>query len=249
MITGFFKPTIVLDLDNTLVECTKYYEDAKVAAAQAVESALGMPAEIALDLLRKIDVAAIQATHDFSRARHPNSFAGLAEVARRIMGRRGSEMLVEQLYEIGDSVFDAPYELLPGTEEALESLWQGGFQLVLLTKGDQKVQEQKIAKHRALSHWFRAHYIVPRKSADVLLDVLKREDVDSESSWVVGDSYRDDIAPALEVGVATCHLTGTEGHPGYNQSYDKGSPTIVRHSLIEAVPSLTGYRRQRRVTT
>jgi putative hydrolase of the HAD superfamily len=235
---AFFKPTVIFDLDNTLVECTKYYEAAKLAGARHIEATVGMPAATALDLLQHIDVAAIKSTHDFSRARLPNSFASLAEIARRTMGRRGSEMLIEELYAMGDAVFDAPYELLPGVEESLEALYRYGYQLVLLTKGDDKVQQSKIDRHPCLTTWFRAHYIVPRKGTDVLERVLKDEDIDSEYSWVVGDSYRDDIAPALALGVKTALVSGLQGHPGYSQERDLGDPAIERPTVADIVPHL-----------
>ncbi|MBU0702463.1 MAG: HAD hydrolase-like protein, partial [Chloroflexi bacterium] len=81
----------------------------------------------------------------------------------------------------------------------------GRFRLLLLTKGDQEVQEDKLTRS-GLGHFFDGVHVVPEKDAQVLRELVDRYGLEPELTWMVGNSPRSDINPALEAGIGAIHV-------------------------------------------
>jgi putative hydrolase of the HAD superfamily len=108
------------------------------------------------------------------------------------------------VWEIGLGVTEHPMVLLAGVPEALARL-SGRFRLLLLTKGDREVQENKLARS-GLGHFFDGVHIVPEKDADVIRVLMAEYGLQPEQTWLVGNSPRSDINPALEAGIGAIHV-------------------------------------------
>jgi hypothetical protein len=72
--------------------------------------------------------------------------------------------------------------------------------MYIWTQGDRQVQEQRI-KDSGLGKLFKAVEIVDEKSPTVLKNLLNKWAIDPTKAWVVGNSARTDIAPAVESGL------------------------------------------------
>ncbi len=90
-------------------------------------------------------------------------------------------------------------EVLPGVTEALSHLAQTA-QLILVTKGREEEQAPKIERS-GLSGFFAAVEIVPEKSEATYRDIITRHGLDPSRTWMVGNSPRSDINPALHAGL------------------------------------------------
>jgi putative hydrolase of the HAD superfamily len=90
-------------------------------------------------------------------------------------------------------------ELLPGVRAALEHL-SSVATLILVTKGRPEEQVPKIDRS-GLSRYFAHVEIVPEKSEDTYRDIVSRHDLDPATTWMVGNSPRSDINPALRAGL------------------------------------------------
>lgn len=211
------KKTAIFDMDGTLNICGPYYDEAKNAGAQRIEKLTGMPAATARQLIEQLDLLAISVNPDpFSKTRFPRSFAAALVAAGVIKhGVTGYTLNAAELYKIGESVFDAPYGLFDGVYETLFALRATGWQLILYTKGDPEIQQRKIDKNH-LAPFFHAIHIVPTKTIDGLRAVLEEHDVDLARSFAVGDSLKDDIAPAKALGLTTYYVNES----GFEWSYD-----------------------------
>jgi putative hydrolase of the HAD superfamily len=106
--------------------------------------------------------------------------------------------------EIGMTPAEYPIVLLEGVEETLERL-SGRYRLLLLTKGDPDVQEGKLARS-GLGRFFEGVHVVPEKDADVFRGLIARYDLRPEQTWMVGNSPRSDINPAVEAGIAAVYV-------------------------------------------
>jgi putative hydrolase of the HAD superfamily len=106
--------------------------------------------------------------------------------------------------EIGLMPADYPIVLLEGVEEALERL-SGRYRLLLLTKGDPLVQEDKLARS-GLDRFFDHVHVVPEKDADVFRSLIADYDLHPEQTWMVGNSPRSDINPAVEAGIGAVYV-------------------------------------------
>lgn len=201
------KPTVIFDLDGTLVRCHEYYVAVKAEGAEFIAHHTEVPVVAARRLIETMEFAAKEALHyAFDRGRFPASFRIAMEAAYAITGRAADADRINECGRIGDSVFDAPYELLDGAEAAILDARDRGFQLVLFTKGDQQVQRTKIDRHPVIRDRFRAFHIVPRKTPQVLMGVCCQEDVLVAESYMVGDSIPDDMFPAKMCGLTTVHV-------------------------------------------
>ena len=113
----------------------------------------------------------------------------------------GGEIRAAELREIIASAKEMlahPVELLPGAREAVVQL-AGSFQLLLITKGDLRDQERKLAKS-GLAHYFAHIEIVAEKNIETYARVLRRLQIPPGQFLMVGNSLKSDILPALDLG-------------------------------------------------
>ncbi|WP_157245650.1 HAD family hydrolase [Nonomuraea typhae] len=94
---------------------------------------------------------------------------------------------------------EEPVELLPGVPETLRSLALR-HRLYLCTKGEPAEQQRKIGSS-GLAGFFEEIVIVREKGADTYRDLVKTFSLDAGSTWMIGNSPRSDVLPALEAGL------------------------------------------------
>ena len=113
------------------------------------------------------------------------------------------EAVARRARVIGMTAFDPlgykKQGLVKGAEETLDFIKKQGDIQVLVTKGEQIVQESKIVNTN-LDRWFGDNIrIVDTKDTDMFREVQTR--FPGSPVFSVGNSYRSDIVPALEAGV------------------------------------------------
>ena len=209
------KPTLFIDLDNTLIECGSYYIAALDAAANEISGTTGMSLKAAKDLINAIDSASVQGPMGFSRDRFPASFEHAAHLASTLFQGKADYRLGSRCYDIGDSVFHAEYRLYPDVCATLLRLREAGWQLVIRTKGDPKVQEYKIQKH-GLRELVDHVFISLTKTAEEFQQYVNEVGADPENSFSIGDSRKDDIEPAIAIGLRSILID-----PGSNTEWQK----------------------------
>jgi len=95
-------------------------------------------------------------------------------------------------------------ELLPGVSETLSEL-STRHRLILMTKGDHAEQADKLARS-GIAHHFSAVEIVPEKDPPTYRSVIERYDLHPSSGWMIGNSPKSDINPALAAGLHAVFL-------------------------------------------
>jgi putative hydrolase of the HAD superfamily len=90
-------------------------------------------------------------------------------------------------------------EIIDGVPETLAQL-HGRHDLLLLTKGNREEQAHKIARS-GLAHLFRRTVITPEKTAATYRDLVAEESLDPARTWMIGNSPRSDILPAVAAGL------------------------------------------------
>ncbi len=76
----------------------------------------------------------------------------------------------------------------------------GRHRIVLLTKGDGDDQMGKVARSGLRRHLHQVD-IVPEKDVDAYRDVVRRHGAAPDRSWMIGNSPKSDILPALGAGL------------------------------------------------
>lgn len=111
---------------------------------------------------------------------------------------------VRQVINQGKAMLAHPVELIDGAREAVEAL-APRFRLLLITKGDLRDQERKIARS-GLADLFAVHEIVSEKNCATYERILQRHGIAPEQFLMVGNSVKSDILPVWELGATTVHV-------------------------------------------
>jgi len=185
--------TLFVDADDTLWENNIYFE-AVVADYLALVERHGCPPEQARARLIEVErervgrfgygIANFQASLelacrsliDASTAVDTGPIAGLCASLRRRTGTHLAEVAA-----------------------TLRSL-AGRHRIVLLTKGDGDDQMGKVARSGLRRHLHQVD-VVPEKDVTAYQDVLRRHGAAPERSWMIGNSPKSDILPALGAGL------------------------------------------------
>ena len=81
----------------------------------------------------------------------------------------------------------------------------GRHRIVLLTKGDTDDQLGKVARSGLRRHLHQVD-VVPEKDPEAYQDVLRRHGADPVRSWMIGNSPKSDILPALAAGLGAVFI-------------------------------------------
>jgi putative hydrolase of the HAD superfamily len=111
---------------------------------------------------------------------------------------------IQKLIELGREMLAHPVELLEGVEETLAEL-AVCHRLLLITKGDLRDQERKLAKSGLAGH-FRHVDIVSEKNELTYAEIFRRRGVVPGRFLMVGNSIKSDILPVLALGGAGAHV-------------------------------------------
>jgi putative hydrolase of the HAD superfamily len=198
----FTKPTLILDADDTLWENEAYFEQA-IAGFADLMAAQGFDRLTAQYMAEVVDSVRVSLV-----GYGPLEFARSLVVAYGRLCRRYARPVVLEVADavrrMGQAVIEHPVALLDGVAEALPQLGDR-CRLLLLTKGDCEVQQSKLARS-GLAPFFEGVHVVAEKDAGVLRQLVADYGLRPEQVWMVGNSPRSDINPALEAGLGAVYI-------------------------------------------
>jgi putative hydrolase of the HAD superfamily len=90
-------------------------------------------------------------------------------------------------------------DIIDGVPETLADL-RPRHDLLLLTKGDQEEQVRKIERS-GLAELFRRTLVTPEKTEATYRGVVADEGLDARKTWMIGNSPKSDILPAVAAGL------------------------------------------------
>jgi putative hydrolase of the HAD superfamily len=130
-----------------------------------------------------------------------------------------------------------PVELLPGVKETVAVL-AATHKLLVITKGDLRDQERKVAASGLASH-FRAVEVLSEKDGEAYARVLRKHGVVPAEFLMVGNSLKSDVLPVLEVGGAAAyipyHLTST--HESVESAAPVGHARFAQLAALGELPA------------
>jgi len=185
-------PTLFIDADDTLWENNIYFEAVVHHYCTLVERH-GIGADEARARLLAIERIRTK-THGYGIKNFTQS---LREACRSFLDGHAPPV-VEELDCHCAAIATQPMALLPGVAETLEAL-AARHRLVMLTKGDPDDQHDKVERS-GLRRWFSAVDVVREKDPDTYRDVGLRHGIDPDDAWMIGNSPKSDILPALANG-------------------------------------------------
>ena len=126
-----------------------------------------------------------------------------------------------QMLSLGEKVRQMPIEYLPGVRETL-SVLRERRRLILFTKGDYSEQSDKVERSGARAFFHEVEVTAEKREGDYHR-LIEQHAIVRESSWMVGNSVRSDINPALKAGLGAVFIP----HP---QTWS------LEHEEVEAAP-------------
>lgn len=193
---------LILDADDTLWENNIFYEQAIQSFAQRMAQE-GFDPQRARETLSQVEHERIP-VYGYAPQEFVRSLVLTYHRLCREDGRAPRPEVEAEIQAIGQQVVEYPIILLDGVPETLARLCSH-CRLFLLTKGDPEVQQSKVERS-GLAGYFEAVHIVPEKGPNVLRDLVARYNLDPSRTWMVGNSPRSDVNPALEAGIGAIYI-------------------------------------------
>jgi len=185
---------LVIDGDDTLWENNVYFEQAIEAFIDYLSHS-SLSREQVRSTLDEIDRLNSR-VHGYGSA----AFArNLRETYERLAERRLNKEDLDYVMTLGQRIVKQQLQVLPGVPETLAYL-ATRHRLLLFTKGD--LDEQRLKVDRSgLERFFQEVIIAREKDAAAYRDMTQAYHLDPLLTWMVGNSPRSDINPALEAGL------------------------------------------------
>ena len=111
---------------------------------------------------------------------------------------------INQIIKLGKKMLNAPVDLIEDVEKVL-SILSKKYKLILITKGDLLDQERKIKKSK-LEKYFKHKKIVSEKNKHTYLKILDDLKIEPQNFLMVGNSFKSDVLPVLEIGGNGIHI-------------------------------------------
>jgi putative hydrolase of the HAD superfamily len=191
--------TLLIDADDTLWENNVYFERAIADFIGYLNHSTYSPAEVR-KTLNEVERETILA-HGYGLTSFTRSLVTCFE---RLSPSPLTDEKRRRIMNFAQTIGDQEIELLPGVEETLAEL-SARHRLILMTKGNHAEQAGKVARSGLASH-FSSIEIVPEKDPEAYRSMIDRHDLEPNSSWMIGNSPKSDINPALAAGLNAVFL-------------------------------------------
>lgn len=191
--------TLLIDADDTLWENNIYFERAIAAFIAYLNHRHHASAEVRC-VLNECEHATI-AAHGYGMASFERS---LIDCFTKLSQEPPTEEQCRCIAGFAQSIADQAIELLPGVAETLPLLAKR-HRLILVTKGNAREQQKKLDRSGIHMH-FAAVEIPPEKHPDAYREILARHALTPAATWMIGNSPRSDINPALAAGLHAVYV-------------------------------------------
>ena len=191
---------VAFDADDTLWENEPLFRNAERTVADALSEFGSF--EYISDELYKVEFKNME-DYGFGAKAYTLS---MIEHAVNLSGGKLTGEQVMLIIESGRNILHNPATPRPGVEETLTALKEDGrYRLVMFTKGELHDQERKI-KRSGLGKYFSHIEIVSNKSQKEYLVLCDRLGISPEELMMVGNSFKSDIEPVLQLGGWGIHI-------------------------------------------
>jgi putative hydrolase of the HAD superfamily len=190
---------LIFDADDTLWENNIYFEDAFDRFCKYLDHSHMSPEQIR-SVLDEIETANAKIHGYGSR----NFARNLATCLQHLAERDITTDDLQAVEQFAYAILDAPMQLLDGVSETVEAL-AARHDLTLFTKGDPNEQQLKIDRS-GLASFFNRACIVKEKNTAAYIDLTTSNGMDRANTWMIGNSPKSDINPALTAGLFAVYV-------------------------------------------
>jgi putative hydrolase of the HAD superfamily len=188
------RQNLLIDADDTLWENNIYFERAFERFVSFLDHS-SLPVDQIRSILDEIELVNIK-THGYGAE---NFARNLCQCYERLVERDIQPEDADQIMEFAKEIMAQPIEMIEGVPETLEYL-SARHDLTLFTKGHPEEQKLKVDTS-GLGIYFGHTAIVREKDAPAYRTLVEERRLDPSCTWMVGNSPKSDINPALEAGL------------------------------------------------
>ncbi len=191
--------TLLIDADDTLWENNIYFEEV-IGAYCALIEARGLSRDAARTALNAIERVRTRMNGYGIK----NFRASLKLACEQLLDAAHHDHAVGAVDEWCAKLARRSLTLLPGVVETVREL-SGRHRLILFTKGDLDDQVDKVQRS-GLRPYLHQVDVVREKDVDSYRDAMLRHGFRPERTWMIGNSPRSDVRPALEAGLGAVFI-------------------------------------------
>jgi putative hydrolase of the HAD superfamily len=185
---------LLIDADDTLWENNIYFESAFDNFVAFLDHSALTPAQIR-DVLNEIELVNAK-IHGYGAR---NFGRNLQQAYHHLAEREIRADDLAHVMSLAERILEQPLELIEGVEETVAEL-ASRHDLTLFTKGHPEEQKLKVDRS-GLGRYFAHTAIVKEKDREAYLRIVEERGLAREDTWMIGNSPKSDINPALEAGL------------------------------------------------
>ena len=222
---------LIFDADDTLWDSNIHFLEAFEAFVEAI-AALGVDThrDSVKAAVREAELELIK-THGYGR--RPYVIA-LERSIIRLAPELHHEPLRREVERIGAHLIERHCDLLPGVEETVPQLAER-HRLMLFTKGQRDEQLRKLDRS-GLARYFSRVETPREKNPDSFHRLVLDAGLDRERSFMIGNSPRSDINPALRAGLrAAIYIPHPHTWELEEEELDATDPRIIELPTFRAL--------------
>ncbi|MBV9616742.1 MAG: HAD hydrolase-like protein [Ktedonobacteraceae bacterium] len=186
---------LLIDADDTLWENNIYFEQAIHAFITFLNHSSLTHEEV------RAVVDDVERLMGYGSANFTRS---LIETYRRLAEKEVRDEDVQQVRQFGEQILQHPLQLIAGVKETLDYLFPR-HELILLTKGEAEEQKLKV-EQSGIEDYFKHVIIVEEKDVATYRRLEQELGLASSQTWMIGNSPRSDINPALAAGFNAVYI-------------------------------------------
>jgi putative hydrolase of the HAD superfamily len=186
--------TLLIDADDTLWENNIYFERAIAGFISFLNHHEYSPEQVR-EVLNEVECECI-ITHGYGLHSFAHALVGTFE---KLAVEPLTPALHETISGFARAIAEHPVEIIAGVPDTLDYLAER-HHLILMTKGAMAEQSGKIERS-GLKDYFAAIEIVGEKDLATYRSITSKYALASDSTWMVGNSPKSDINPALAAGL------------------------------------------------
>ncbi len=224
--------TLIIDADDTLWENNVHFEDATDRFLDLVGTRGGERDSVRarLESIERTNVP----VHGYGSVGFTRSLLETLEAVTGVMPTRAER---ETITALGHGVRNMPIQFLPDVVDTLSSL-RRSYRLILFTKGDAAEQSDKVHRSGAAALFHEVEVTPEKKPADYRR-LIATHSIERARGWMVGNSPRSDINPALGVGLGAVFIPH---HSTWSLEHEEVSaPVGARLKILDRFPELLDH--------
>lgn len=190
---------LLIDADDTLWENNVYFERAfhRFCDFLAHSTLSREQVRAALDEIELVNIR----LHGYGAA---NFGRNMVECYHHLVEREIHPEDAEFIAGIAREIMAHPLEIIEQVPETLAYL-AGRHDLLLVTKGNEEEQRNKV-EASGLGMYFREVVVLREKDMPAYARVVQEQQLNVDRSWMIGNSPKSDINPALAAGLSAVYV-------------------------------------------